>query len=517
VSKILEKIAGYVNPKTGLSFDEIPKSIIKRNKWQMLSMIAAILHGKKSPYFRWVMENAFPRGNNNPAGVAYGLSTLSMLFDYDDFMFAAHSGHSSVIVPLCFSREFNIDGKELLSLQTIGNEIGGRLGASIFLGPLNGQLWTPVHQIVAASQIARLRSIYLKDEEAENLIKSCITLSLAYPVYGMMDTFFGSSAKCLTAATPLDIGIKFGLAGDAMMKGADPFEESSSFYQAFSYLPILTVWESLGSDFFTRTLSFKKFPGCAYIASSVQACEEIFSHMKSAGKEANAIECVEIYCNILSKKMDELSRPFLKGKDSTLTTLNFSLPINCSLMLHDGFLKPESFSEDSLSRDELWSLAEKTRIYHDPKTSFLMLKYSSPIPNSMSLFLKHRLKLLPFYRKYGGIKDLVSLPADIKRLRELKSNFPKSRPKVTTDGQYRFYNGATVVVRLKDGSSLCRHISMPDGFVGTPDDLVETMIQDKLKEAAGDDSGYIIDLVERLENLDSDKIAGLLEIISDKL
>jgi 2-methylcitrate dehydratase PrpD len=517
VSRILDKIVEYINPKTGLKFDDIPESIIKRNKWQILSMIGAILHGKKSPYFKWIMDKLYPKDRGSTRELACALSTLSMLFDYDDFMFAAHSGHSSVITPLAFSGKYGINGRDFITLQTIGNEIGGRLGASIFLGTHNGQMWTPVHQITAASQLARLRSIGLKDDEAENLIKSCITVSLAYPVYGMMDTFFGSSAKCLTAANPLDIGIKSGLTGDARMKGADPFEENSSFYQAFSYLPLLTVWESLGSDFFTRTLSIKKFPGCAYIASSVQACEEIFSHMKFAGTHANAIECVKIYCNILSKKMDEMSRPFLLGKDSTLTTLNFSLPINCSLMLHDGFLRPESFSKNSLSRNELWSLAEKTKVYHDPKTSLEMLKHSSPIPNSMSLFLKHPLKLLPFYKKYGGLKDLASIPSDIKRLRVLKTTFPESRPKITADGQYRFYNGATVVVRFKDGGSICRHISMPEGFVGTPENIVETMLQNKLRQAAGDDSGYIIDLVERLEHLDSKQTAGLLEIVTKKL
>jgi 2-methylcitrate dehydratase PrpD len=512
VSRILDKIADYVNPKTGLSFTKIPESIIKRNKWQILSMIGAILHGKKSPYFRWIMDRVYPKDSSNTRELACALSTLSMLYDYDDFMFAAHSGHSSVITPLAFSGKYGIDGQNFITLQTIGNEICGRLGASIFLGTHNGQMWTPVHQITAASQLARMRSADMKDDEVKDMIKSCITLALAYPVYGMLDTFFGSSAKCMTASSPLDIGIKSGLAGDTGIGGADPFEDYGSFYQTFSYLPLLTVWDSLGIDFLSRTLSFKKFPGCAYIAAPVQACEEIFSQMNSAGSDTDGIEFVEIYCNILSKKMDDLSGPYLKGRNSTLTTLNFSLPINCSLMLHDGVLMPESFSKASLSRDAVWSLAERTKVYHDPKASLQMLKHSSPIPDTTSLLLKHPFKLLPFYKKYGGLKDLASMPVDIKRSRMLKKEFPESRPNLINDGEYRFYNGATVVVRLRDGSAICRHVGMPEGFVGTPESIVEEMLAAKLRNAAGEkEATSILETVNNLERLDSAGVHGLLK------
>ncbi len=512
MSRILDKIADYINPKTGLTFDDIPESIIKRNKWQILSMIGAILHGKKSPYFRWIMDRLYPEDRSDAWKLSCALSTLSMLYDYDDFMFAAHSGHSSVITPLAFSDKYGIDGQEFLTLQTIGNEIGGRLGASIFLGPHNGQMWTPVHQITAASQLARMRSAGMKDDEVKGMIKSCITLALAYPVYGMMDTFFGSPAKCMTANAPLDIGIKSGLAGDTGIGGADPFEDCASFYRTFSYLPLLAVWDSLGTDFFSRTLSFKKFPGCAYIAAPVQACEEILNGMKSAGSVTDAIESVEIYCNILSKKMDDLSGPYMKGKNSTLTTLNFSLPINCSLMLHDGNLKPESFSKASLSRDAVWSLAERTKVYHDPMASLQMLKHSSPIPDATSLFLKHPLKLFPFYKKYGGLKDLASMPADIKRSRLLEKEFPESRPDTVDDREYRFYNGATVVARLSDGTAICRHVGMPDGFVGTPESVVEEMLAGKLRDAAGENEAVpILEAVNNLELLDSAGLHSLLK------
>ena len=518
MSEVFERITGFIHPVKGLAYSDIPKDIIKRNKWQVLSMIAAIIYGRESPYFRWIMKRLYPEDGKNPMALACALSTLSMLYDYDDFMFAAHSGHSSVITPLAFSGEFEINGKDFITLQTIGNEIGGRLGASIFLGTHNGQMWMPVHQIASASQLARLRSAGLKDDDSSNLIKSCITLSLAYPIYGMMDTFFGSAAKCMTSCNPLGIGIKSGLTGETGMMGADPFEENSSFYQAFSYLPLLTVWESLGSDFFSRTLSFKKFPGCAYIAAPVQACAEIYAQMKSADSYADGIDSVEIYCNILSKKMDDLSRPYLKGKDSTLTTLNFSLPINCSLMLNDGFLRPESFSRTSLSRDVVWLLAEKTRIFHDPEDSLQMLRHSSPIPNSTSLFLKHPLRLLPFYKKYGGLKDLASMPADIRRSRALKGAFSESRPMITDDSEYRFYNGATVVVRVKEGSDICRHVGMPEGFAGTPDDVVYELLSDKLNHAAGySEASPILDAINNLEHLDSADVQNLLKQVKAML
>ena len=80
----------------------------------------------------------------------------------------------------------------------------------------------------------------------------------------MFDTFFASSAKIFTAATAIEQG--FENYSRRAISAPDPFTVDSSFYQLFSYVPLPVVWEDLGKAYYSRTLSFKKYPGCAYIA-----------------------------------------------------------------------------------------------------------------------------------------------------------------------------------------------------------------------------------------------------------
>jgi hypothetical protein len=94
----------------------------------------------------------------------------------------------------------------------------------------------------------------------------------------------------------------------------------------------------------------------------------------------------------------------------------------------------------------------------------------------------------------------------------LEKEFPQSRPNTIDDGEYRFYNGATIVVRLRDGSAICRHVGMPDGFVGTPEGVLEEMLAGKLINAAGEKEAVpIMEAVTKLERLDSAGVNGLLK------
>jgi hypothetical protein len=113
---VFDRIAAYADPQSGLTAKQIPDHIRDINRWQMLSMLAAILHARKSKYY-----SKLARPANDATSRAQYLATLSMFFDFDDFMFAGHTGHSSIILPLTLAADFEISGQEFLSLQTLGN------------------------------------------------------------------------------------------------------------------------------------------------------------------------------------------------------------------------------------------------------------------------------------------------------------------------------------------------------------------------------------------------------------
>ena len=77
----------------------------------------------------------------------YIYSTLSMILDYDDYIFMGHTGHSAVWDSLLTSILNNKSSKEFLNGVVIGNEAGGRVGGSVLLGNQNGQMWSYLHGI----------------------------------------------------------------------------------------------------------------------------------------------------------------------------------------------------------------------------------------------------------------------------------------------------------------------------------------------------------------------------------
>lgn len=506
-TSLLDKITDFLNPQGGLTIQKIPDPIRKINACQTLSMLAAILHGKKSLYYTKL---------KNPAGDAVSraayLATLSMFYDFDDFMFAGHTGHSSVILPLVLASEYAIDGAEFLSLQTLANETGARLGASLFFGPHNGQMWSSIHQFNAGVVVGRLHA---KNSQAPaDTIRETISRAMAFPVFALFDSFFSSSAKIFTASSALTSGLNAALAADGV-HGPDLFREESDFYRVFSYAPLMQVWSDLGERWYSQSISIKKYPGCAYIGGPVEACRTLYAHLQARKIQNTEIVGVRVECNMLSKKMDDLSKPYLKGTESSLTTLNFSLPVNCATMLLDGNIVPESFSGDMLARPELWSLASKVKVEHDLEATHVMMKYTSLVEDSTALVLKNLHRLAPYMRRMGGFIDAFTLPLEAGLAIFRKQRYPTENLVTPTEdfSRYKFINPATVTVKLANGENIAATSLNPPGFAGTSDaEMTATVIEKLASSGVGADAvKKIHDFALECEDLKASEVKAFFE------
>ncbi len=480
---VINRIAEFADPHAGLTADKIPEHIRKINAWQTISMLAAILHGKKSKYYKKLKRPA-----GDAISCASYLATLAMFYDFDDFMFAGHTGHSSVILPLVLAPDFPVSGNEFLALQSVGNEAGARLGASLFFGPHNGQMWSSIHQFNAGLVVGRLKAAKAKDSTAT--IRETISRAMAFPVYALFDSFFSSSAKVFTASSSLNAGLTAALAADGIA-GPDLFRDGSDFYGAFSYAPLMQVWNDIGERWYSQSISVKKYPGCAYIGGPVEACRNIRKLMQAEHLSAADITGVNVECNMLSKKMNDLSKPYLNGAASSLTTLNFSLPVNCATMLIDGNITPESFSESSLARNELWSLAGKVDVGHDLEATRIMMKYTSLLKDSGTLVLKNIHRLGPYMKRMGGFSDAFQMPLEAGINLFRKNRYPTENL-VTPDedfSRFRFINPATVTVKFKSGKKLTALSLNPPGFAGTPEAEMTETVMEKLTTSGIADAG----------------------------
>src|SRR5207245_6229790 len=121
----------------------VPGSALARGRLQTASVLRARLPGAPSepgakvraPAQRWGSgEDAtiFPTGPRAPLHAAcYVNAASSVAFDFDDYLFAGHTGHSSVLGALAFGEMTGASGRDVLAAQVVGNEVGGRLGAGL--------------------------------------------------------------------------------------------------------------------------------------------------------------------------------------------------------------------------------------------------------------------------------------------------------------------------------------------------------------------------------------------------
>jgi len=399
-----------------LKLEEVPSEVIKKAKLQVLSVISAGASG----FFeaRGILEK-FPVRKGDCSTLSSQrcdlLSSIfinsfsSMVHDYDDYLFLGHTGHSSVWTSLAVSQEYGLSGSDFLRGIIIGNELEGRLGAAVVLGPLNGQTFAHIHQAGSSSIYCALRGG--KAREIEN----SIYLSLYLPHFCILSGFMGSEAKFLTAALPSVSGIFFGVSALSGMRGNK--ETLDDFLKRFSFRPIPGVLSGWGKVWTTNTLSYKIYPGCAYISSAIDCMMKIkkrFEEERGRKILPEDVEKIKVYTTILSVAMEKASE---KGRGGVLSpvNINFSIPLSISLLISSGDLSPETLSEKNLSekKDEIFKIARKIELFHDWKLTLNMVKRMNEKVDFISLG-GITLKDIPFLiralrREHGSLIGLRNL------------------------------------------------------------------------------------------------------------
>src|SRR5215467_14003156 len=125
---VTSRLAEWV---AGSSYEDVPRRVAEEAKNQILSMIAAVHAGHFSDPGRCVSRTVkdwaggkeatlIPSGERTAVHYAiFGNAALSMALEYDDYLFAGHTGHSSVLVTLALAEKMGISGKDFLLAQTL--------------------------------------------------------------------------------------------------------------------------------------------------------------------------------------------------------------------------------------------------------------------------------------------------------------------------------------------------------------------------------------------------------------
>jgi hypothetical protein len=335
---------------TGLRPGDLPASVRERAELQARCIAAGRAAGESAaaPF-----AVAAPEG---PVGEVYRSAVASIAHDWDDYLFMGHTGHSAVPAAAAFAS----DPERSLLAQVAANEVAGRLGAALFLGPHNGQFWASIH--CASAAVAVSIGLGLDAQRAAH----ALAIALYQPPYGMWPGFMGPQSKLLTAAEPAALGARAALLAAEGVTGAlDVIEHPRGVLAALSFAPRPAMFAALGEVWLTDTLAYKRLPGCAYLQSVAEAALE-------ADVDAETVASVEIEAGWLTCEMEELGR----GSDLTPIRVNFSATLTTAIALLAGRFTPAELEPVWLAEHEaeIRSLAARIQLSHEPALTAATLR-----------------------------------------------------------------------------------------------------------------------------------------------
>jgi 2-methylcitrate dehydratase PrpD len=336
---ICERIGEWT---AGLEAGALPDSVRRRAELQAQSIAAGRAAGETAaaPF-----AAVAPDG---PAGEIYRSAAASIAHDWDDYLFMGHTGHSAVPAAAAFAA----DPERALVARVAANEVAGRLGAALFLGPHNGQFWASIH--CASAAVAGAVGLGLDAERAAH----ALAIALYQPPYGMWPGFMGPQSKLLTAAEPAATGARAALlAAEGVCGALDVIEHPRGVLANLSFAPRPAMFGGLGRVWLTDTLAFKRLPGCAYLQSIGEAA-------CAAGVEAGEVATVEIEAGWLTCEMESLGA----GPDLSPVRVNFSARLSAAIALLAGRLTPAELEPGWLAANEaaIRELADRIELRHDP-------------------------------------------------------------------------------------------------------------------------------------------------------
>jgi 2-methylcitrate dehydratase PrpD len=451
---LTEELADWA---AGLRYEEIPEPVRRYAISQVLSQLAAARAGLQHPLGAKIVKAFGSPCQKDPVGRAYVLAALTTSLDFDDTMYAGHVSHSTVNVPLAYIGTGRLTGPDagqrLLTAIVAANETAARVTAAATLGPMRGQTALHAHLVGGVAAL-----MHLDTAPAEQWVNAW-GVALAAPPWSLRPAFMGSEAKALLAAEAVRTALQAGAAAAAGFTGApDILEHPEGLLARFADVALPeAVTLGLGERWHTESLSFKVFPGCAYLDGALDAAVALSRQLGRtvSGVPADRRDLVQeidevvVHVPLFAAAMNAESAAFVDGPRTGVPALNFTLEYNVATALLTGGLTAADLAPP-LSADAVrWGLAAKVRVEHDLALTQRSVLATAPLGEALR---QAGGRAAPWLRAVGGEPAVALLEAAGPPCRDF-STAVKSM-------------GARVEVRLADGRTLDADVEVPTGAAG---------------------------------------------------
>jgi len=466
---------------------EPPETALHAARLQLADHVAALHASAGAPDIAVLMSN-IPMGTgastvlatgarHAPAQAAFCNCAFSMAQDYDDIIWMGHTGHSAVFASLAVAEAEGASIDELVRAIVIGNEIAGRLGASSFLGPLNGQMWTFVHLVGAAAATASL--LKLNAEQCTH----ALAIALAQPTYALQPAFFGPTSKYLAASVPTQIGVQAAYFARAGMTGApDVLEDARGFWKVFAFKALPEMLGGLGTLWAIQTLTIKTAPACHYFQTACEAMERIAARRPL---HADQITKIFVSTNKLADEVTRFAREYAAetAPDLSAVGVSFDLGLCIAIEVLAGRMTGAEAEPAWLHahEEELRAIYAKVTVEHDPALTMRVVDAARAIPAGREAIAKLKpldwINLASQYKKHYSSSLFRS--QDVSRLLEVllsRWRNPAETP-ASIDGPIPLYFPNRVSIDFTDGTNEAERVDLPSGSLASP--VMEQILREK--------------------------------------
>lgn len=472
-----------------VTYEGIPGHTLDLARSQLISNLAAVRASLRHPIGRSVVAAFGSPIQTDPARSAYVLAALATALDFDEVAYSGHVSAGSISVAIAEAGYRRLDGRALLATIITANECAARITAATILSPFfRGQTNTHCHLASAASARLYARNAPLKEWTAGlGLALGVLTVPLHHGIV-TSDTKALSVAASVRMALDACDGAAHGLAGSATI-----LEHPEGVLSHLSEVPIPEeVTSGLGHRWHTDTLTFKRFPGSAYLHAAFDCAERLYRRLGPI--DVAQIRRIVVHGSMLTWQLERKAAPALAGPRTSVPAATLSVGYGVATLLLTGDFGPGDFHPSALADEARWVLAAKVSVKHDMAVSIRMAQATSPLGQALRQAGERALDW-PELIKWTG----DHAPQMLALLGAPEQTFENATMAI----------GARVTLELSDGTTATEACDSPVGSAGpaTRRDH-RAIVRRKFLATAGSEEA--LDQLERVEQLGADDVARTL-------
>lgn len=366
MSTILQRLARWARDLTP---SDIPPSVMLRARLQHLSTAGAVRAVKGRPVAHALARvsrggGKTPRITGGSSSVREAVRThagLASWLSYDDTLFLANASPGGVSAAWAAAEGHTLG--EVLCATVVANEIAGRVGASLLLGPAQGPANAVVHAVASAAALGWLQGL-----DADELAHA-LALSMSVPATGTWHAALGGGmGRAMLAANPAVAGVDAVAQAQAGVKGSlDLLDARDGLLGALSWAPLRAAFTGLGSAWLTETLAFSLIPANLWHQVPIQSVGEILRrHVKASDKRlrVDQIERIEVSTTAFGWALEQKMADH-PGLDPASVPLSLRRSVGALVVAYE--LGPDQLEPAWLekNRDDISEVARRVDVSHD--------------------------------------------------------------------------------------------------------------------------------------------------------